>query len=1110
MKTRFLHIPVLVLGLLLCGALGSCTNDPTEDPAIAGEGEAWVTLAFGDSSFDEVQIATRSTLSIAAESRVTTIYVFIFDQDGNRVYGRNFDASTRVDDETTVRNGSTNYECWYRKNQSSETDDPTHGCIRLKAPVLTNGIVVLLSNVNADMVNISPEQLDFIRSYDELQALTATLNQLITARNGYFPMTGEGRITITKVENTTTANIQTDPGTILLTRLDAKVSVMIRVAKGEQSEISETLTSGTGSVLKEFVPDSWQVMRLPKKCSVLEDQTSTSVVASPDDYFDSTTVNFEDAEKDEEYSIEGEDDNMWHTFSFYMLENRASDTTKPAPQTFYDRDRRTKDDSGAYQSEGDQWLHAPEQATYLVIKGEVVMEVDVANTGKNQPLIAQVTYYIHLGDFSGGHVNDFNIARNTHYTYKITIKGVHKIEVEVEKQQKDEEQPGATGDVYVAKEQIYTFDAHYGQRVFAFDQEFITPETVTWYVSSPFGRAGMPNVIQGVEVPTGLDYRWVHFWINSDEDTYLDENGSPQHYTDIKHNRAFPGKDAEGLLDVIDFCRKIKEEKKRFDASITNKATATTPDAYEFSSEPDFFKQETDTDYDPGYQRRFRAYVTVFVDEYYYEAHPITGETSPELWKRFVNKPNRMMHILCDSHFSPDSESSTTGSVVTIRQQSIQTVYEPTAADVSSAWGTEVEDETPNMWFYHTGESYSSNNKLQYPSNAYPLNQNNTSAQNGLYNTGFLWGVLSGTDGNATFQTNLLWSKYLDYDRDNDYTTEDGRKILFLQDDPEIATMRYACMMRNRDNNGDGKIDADEVRWYLAAINQLSALYLGDQGLKTSAMLYPKSNSAKGTKTLSDGTKVYLWRNHVVSSTKSNIYNPNSSNFDNSPFKLWAEEGLSTGSYTMTWNKNAPHSIRCVRNLGLGTPPTDSDESREETARQRIADKEYVPDALILADGPGLNGDTTTPDANSVYTFDLSHINAASLRYMTTHELEPTSEHATEARTYSGFTTGAVVSGLSYARIHEQLTNGEQICPEGYHVPNIREASIMAFYIPSAATAWWSPFLVSTWYSNSGDTTYGGNGNDQVSGNNPASWQYDAGSVVINNNATQVRCVKDM
>ena len=77
------------------------------------------------------------------------------------------------------------------------------------------------------------------------------------------------------------------------------------------------------------------------------------------------------------------------------------------------------------------WVYAPEEGTYLEIKGEVVMVVDVSSEAKTQQLSADVTYYVHLGDFAQD-IADFKVRRNTNYIYTITIKGVNSIQVEVE------------------------------------------------------------------------------------------------------------------------------------------------------------------------------------------------------------------------------------------------------------------------------------------------------------------------------------------------------------------------------------------------------------------------------------------------------------------------------------------------------------------------------------------------------------------------------------------------------------------------------------------------------------------------------------------------------
>ena len=77
------------------------------------------------------------------------------------------------------------------------------------------------------------------------------------------------------------------------------------------------------------------------------------------------------------------------------------------------------------------------------------------------------------------------------------------------------------------------------------------------------------------------------------------------------------------LMDLVEFVEYLKQEKKKYDeASDSAKATASA------------FRADA--------EGVFCIYVTVFVDEYYYETHPLNANVqTQDLWKQFVNKPNR-------------------------------------------------------------------------------------------------------------------------------------------------------------------------------------------------------------------------------------------------------------------------------------------------------------------------------------------------------------------------------------------------------------------------------------------------------------------------------------
>lgn len=1032
---------ILLLSVLYGLLLGSCVKDPGLDPASCSEGEIWTSLEFGHKEFEQIQVTTRSTLGPITESRISNLYVFLFDSEGNRVYGHFFDSRNLRDSEAEV--SAANVNCWIVNNRLDESSQTT-GTIRMKIPQLTGGTFCIVANLDPDMSNVSSEKFSFIRTYEELYNLTTHLNQEITSRNGMFLMSGYARnITVSQ------QGITTETGGRLrveLTRLDAKIKVKVRAAI-ENESLVETQGTQTLQRIKSFTPESWRVVNLPKGSYLIEHPVSEETRDAAEGFFNSAPINFEDKNNETFTYIKSDGTPKSITapvyeFSFYMYENRPE--AKQTVSQYHQRDLRIKDAAGAYDTSEGLWVHAPEAGTYLIVTGEISMDVDVGAESKNQTLNASVVYYIHLGDF-GQDPNDFRIKRNTQYTYTITIKGVKSIQVEVDTNV--EQESGSTGHVYIAKESIHTFDAHYGQRVFAFDEESITPNDVTWYVKTPFGREGMPEVINGADIPNGLDYKWVSFMINNTE-----ASGGYSH-----NNRKY---NPEQVMDVIEFCAYIKAQKIRFDNNQQND--------FRMEEDPELKQLYPDN---PEIYRRYRIYATIFVDEFYYDKDPISGEVRPTLWKEFVNQPNRTMHILCDTKFSKDGESSSTGSVVTIRQNSIQTIYDTTNESLQSGWGTESIDETEGrLWFYNRTETHGNT--------AYnTTNYGNDSRSNGLYNTARLWNMTDGTGG----FTYKYWNEFLDVDRENDH------EYLFLKDRDDVATARYTCMMRNRDNNGNGIIDASEIRWYLASIQQLTALYMGDQGISNDAQLYDRYNDYTADET--DAFGGYLWRRHIISSTRWG-----GSSESNYPTMLWAEEGLSTSAYQQYSEKAGRYAVRCVRNLGMD--PTD-----ETTAIANLNNENNLPNYSITFQI--VNESYST---NSIYRFDVSHINKKSTRYYTSRELEPGNEHSESARLYTTFETGPLLDFTgNYSSLKAMIERGESPCPEGYRVPNIREANLMSNYITSDINpSWWNDkyIYVNSYYSFG---TLGKNFDNEIS------WYCTDKHVTISPPENiKIRCVRDI
>ena len=999
---------VIYMIIMLSVVSVACTDEDLAIPSQLKDGEVWARMQWGHESYEKVDVTSRATLSEIAESKVENLFVYIFDASGKRVYSHFYDYNNRVDE---FPKDEGNY--WKVSNRTSINNNDTQGEVMIKTPVIQGGSIHMVANLNADQLNISADQLNIIDDLSELEALTVTLNQEITSRTGCFLMTGS----VSGVDINDIGDIRKNNATVRvpLVRLDAKVSV--KVVVGEAKEANQRM--------KDFVPESWSVMRLPKGTRVLDTGESVDELG----FFDSEEVQFES-------DMGGE-----KTFSFYLLENLKM---SEGLTSYHQRDERHKKDNGSYDLAKGMWKHVSDNATYLVIKGKVQMEVDTDDEFAMQYLEADVTYFVHLGNFGdskgSGSYNDFTVNRNTHYTYTITVRGVKNIEVEVTDDK--ENQSGAIGDVYKSREEIYTYDAHYGQRVYCINAESILENTITWYVKTPFSE-GTPGMESDTEIPN-LDYKWVWFMVND-----IEANGR---YS--QKNKWYPGDkykaesvDAnDKLMNVVEFVKFIKEEKIKWNnASAADKNIASA------------FRRDANGNH--------CIYVTVFVDEYFYEANPLNEDSKPlDLWKKFVNKNNRILHILCDSKVSKDGDSSVTNSVITVRQRSIQSPYNIEKEGLVSAWGCESEDEFINshLYFYNSSEN-------MYTTDNGSLNLGRLGAAsqvNGLYNSVKMWAITPGV---------TRWDAYLDYNRVNDYqVTISGKSVnaYFLKDNN--VTLRYATLMRNRDNNGNGIIDADELRWYVASMNQLYDLYIGQQGLNMEAYLYTADMAAQPNEQFSSGAYegAFKWRNHVICST----WKGGSS--DNAQAQvLWAEEGLSIGGYFDRYGKYAPLSSRTVRNLGVSSP-TYASEGTEGVS---------YPVPLVNMKDNGKGG----------YIFDLTNVNDKSLRYYTSRELEHGDENAETSRVYYGFETGDRVNRTNitdgwnntqnYQSLKDDLEAGKDMgfdVQNGFRVPNVREGALMALYCPSS---WWNGAntMVGTWYSN-GDTSVGGTGNDAGF----TSWQF--------------------
>ena len=1077
MKRYILHRILLIMASAVL--FQGCVRE-YENYSYQGEGEMIdLVIPFGAPQGTGVTVSTKAHLSLTDESHVFNMYLLIFGSDGKKIYGHYFDGSNL---------GTSTENNWWTVDNMPSASDPTTttGTLHIRTSKKGGCTVVAVANMNPDDLDVSPGILSTIKTYGELNNVVATqVRSEIAANSGYFLMTGQ-LSGVDILGNTSDPN-DISQNTLHLKRLYAKVSFKVQVG-----------TSGAAAGIRKFVPDKWYVVNVPT-CSYLMERTATPYVDAAIDasqFFSTPELGFETEElaKDPDnpanfvYYNDGVTKASCYGFAFYMMENRKAPYARsgdalPSPFNYSHRELEIKDGAGLNQG----WRYASEYSTYIVMTGKIVMGV-TSGSNANATLDANVKYKIHLGNFASDNA-DFNILRNHNYTYKIYINGSDDIKTEVETGTENE--PGATGRVVVAEEEVFDSDCHYSTQVISFHANLIDPSQISWYVETPFNPEGAgPN--DGLEL-SDIDYKWVEFHVNSiggdgkySENRVLYEPHDWERYDELG---IAPGTKGHTMY-VNELVEYIKHQKSQYDLHLAN---------------PSLPASDFDSDTEP------KITVTAFVNEYYYEEHPIKGGYDPTLWKLVVNHPMRRMHILASSAKSADGESNLIGASFTLQQRSIQSIYAVhEVATLQSAWGMEFTDDDNE-----TGASY-------YWKNKNLEDCGNTSSTNGRINSLKLWGILN-PDGTEKTGSLPRWDDYL-------MLTGTNETPHLLSD---YDYLRYSCLSRNRDNDGDGFIDPEEIRWYMASDVQLIGVFLGSYGIEGDARLYQRNASDQAE---SNKDK---WRQHIIASNRY-IYTPQEkadwNNSNKYPRIVWAEEGVNGSNMDYTGSdQTSKFSTRCVRNLGYYL---DGGQRKDITLSEPTVETD--PYVLLTRKHRNEDGTVTSPytgayDDRTFFEFDCSHINLTSLREPVDHELVGHDEHSKMACLSSKFGTAPVVdlktvgthvfNGTSYDlttfsginsylnACFPDLDSEFRICPEGYRLPNAREVSLM-WTVLSALTTGDSAYL-----GNSGDTdgtfsrtywSFGALGSQKA----PTYWGWGMSSrhllMALGQKFKKPRCVRDI
>lgn len=529
----------------------------------------------------------------------------------------------------------------------------------------------------------------------------------------------------------------------------------------------------------------------------------------------------------------------------------------------------------------------------------------------------------------------------------------------------NDRRPGYEGDVVYSSDQIFEFDSHYDRRLITLNRLDITND-MKWSVNTPFSR-GIHEMKD--EIPYEMrDYRWIKFAINRDYG--VEANKYVKYPGDQNYNDPHPMPGAEN------------DQPSPYYQALGH-GNARLRDIDQLIK---YLQGEAVNSNSTIFDTQGNVAITVFVDENLYFNHPLTnesGENNRSLWKLTADKEDRQMHIIAGgSQYSDDGNSSIVHSKFSFKQRTIRTIFNVDKEGLTTAWGLESTMETGRLAPGDVSQG--------------------TDTRNGRANC-LKW--LEGKKWTEVLSTADHYALNSDYDN-----------------------AAYACLLRNRDLNGDNIIDANEVRWYLASIDQLTDIYLGEYALDEQSRLYP-SNAA-------DREGKVRW--HYTSSSYNSA--------DGNAWVLWAEEGASRGSYDDSDNAmEGKFSYRCARNLGLS-----------------LAKPDELPADLVSV--------TEEPDGN--YLIDVTNMNVKACRpnYEVTR-LPAHDERDADNRPFAKFRVHAetfptprrVWEGFSrvwnyQSWIYYQTWSGY---PDGYRIPNQRELLIMTTRMPSRA---WQTFS-DGWYS---------------------------------------------
>ena len=804
--------------------------------------------------------------------------------------------------------------------------------------------------------------------------------------------------------------------------------------------------------------------------------------------------------------------------------------------------------NGTYVKNADKsknFVYVEPNATYVVIKGRLRFNptdfkltdllTGESTTQENvSDSYADVTYTVHLGYAREGNLEgktpvnpgsgasaeqlqayedakatyklkDFNSLRNTQYTYNIRIDGINSIYTQVETESADDVdkretaqlQPGAAGFIGKASGKVYDLDAHYNSFIVFFSKkqlgtggngfhfEIKTPWDNGFFITlddclkEVDGKKVLDDAAYTNWLKDNPDFNWIKFRRNYDQtkgtnEDYINYNGT-------SHREAMPYYKASGDehrtdCPLIDLYQLLKELEKLSDTGLPIKIGSSEYTAHIDTSGNLYYDNSTEQVPLDG------LFYTVFLDEYYYQTPPLKKDGSPRwsttsghepYWHFFVNKPARYVSFgTSGSFYTRDGESSKIEPELMIVQHSIQTHY-ATAAGVLVGLGMEHYNDTPHPRWKDTGgggnvETSGHNRKYGW-----------INTKNAIVKDAVLW------DNYVAKYVGLYNNLTMVPSSANLPTPKTGQDGGDLESDAQYkANAIRLCMNRNRDENGNGKIDVEEMKWYLPASEQIDIINMchfsfSDPLLNYNDYIYGTDDNGNIRYRLKkrDGSypTEFRGRNYYQFHYVTSDY-----------MKLIGEEMMNLNTYNQVgdWTTR-PGEMRCVRNLGTGKDTDGNALSQTSVNKPYYSYTDGVASGGLSATAELQDNPASVP--GDIFKFEPklvdgkwtkkwfimdSHLDSRSIRTAKyeNEELPPHYLFSETNRPYKAFQVaqnaktmtmsvyGNNIGGTRFIELEDIYKEGSRLCGSytedaggsdlgSWRAPNAAELSLMAHYL---------------------------------------------------------------